>query len=146
MPQASKKALAIVVILYAIAWLLPVVDGGTTLAKGGLPGWEAFRVALSPLWESGARDTWWESALSVASGLTNAWFIGAVAVLWRSPTSGRTVTWGSLAATVLNSHWWLLYQPRSDLRIGYYIWWISFAAIAGAGIPRSRETAFKVAS
>ncbi len=33
----------------AISWLLPVVKDGTTLAKGGVPGWEAFRIALSPI-------------------------------------------------------------------------------------------------
>ena len=39
----------ILALLYVIAWFLPVEKDGTTLADGGLPGWEAFRVALAPL-------------------------------------------------------------------------------------------------
>jgi len=40
----SKSAIGIAVIVYVLAWFLPVL-------KTGEHGWVAFRVALSPIWQ-----------------------------------------------------------------------------------------------
>ena len=43
-------------------------------------------------------------------------------------------------------HWYVLYGPdRSDLRIGYFLWWLSFAVLAVglfdlAGLDRADES------
>ena len=43
--KRTRIAMLIAVMTYAVALLLPVVDGGTTILSGGIPGWEALRVA-----------------------------------------------------------------------------------------------------
>ena len=71
---------------YPLAWFVPVVEGGTNLTMGTLPGWEAFRAALSPIWPYEAlylsawyvRPAWYESLLYVVSGLTNFVLVGAL--------------------------------------------------------------------
>jgi hypothetical protein len=125
--------LGIASLMYLVAWFLPVIDGGTTLTKGGLPGWEALNVALSPIWDRNSADTWWGSVLAVLSGLTNAWFLFSVAALKGRPaTSNRVLFWGAILAVLINAQWFVLVDPRSDLRIGYYLWFTSFAVLAAA--------------
>jgi hypothetical protein len=140
MAMTRRAVLLAIVLIYVVAWFSPVAVGGTTLAKGGLPGWEAFRLALSPLWDPNASDSWWESVLSVLSAITNVWFVFVLATLWRSSAAPRrALAWGSLAAAMLNTHWLILYKPRSELRVGYYFWWISSVALAAAALRLSRQ-------
>ena len=127
--------LAVAAFLYVLSWLLPVADGGTTLSDGGLPGWEAFRLALSPIWsyEGLAGDSWWSDSLSVLSALTNIGFLAAVAALafWLQRLS-RGVFGGLVLATIINALWFVLSDDRGDLRIGYYLWLSSFIVLAAA--------------
>jgi len=121
-------------LVHAAAWFLPVVKDGVTLPEG-LPGWQAFRVAFAVVWpyESVNFDTWYTAALATASAVTTLLFIfGSPWVVWRgSPSLSRACAWVAVAAFVLNAHWYVLFwSDRSDLRIGYYLWWLSFAFLA----------------
>jgi hypothetical protein len=121
-------------VFHAAAWFLPVVSGGVTLPKG-LPGWEAFRWAFSAVWpfEGGQFDTWYYAALATLCAATTLLFIfGSPWVVWRGSRSlWRASAWAAATAFVVNAHWYVLYgSDRSDLRIGYFLWWLSFALLA----------------
>jgi hypothetical protein len=108
-------------------WVLPVIDK--------YRGWEAFRVALSPVWpyEQFKIPTTNLVVLSVASALTNLLFWVVAIVLLRGPSlrSARISLWLAAAATLLDLHWQTtLRENAADLRPGYFIWVISFALLA----------------
>lgn len=118
-------------LVFLVAWLLPVVDGGTTLGKGGLPGFEALRFALSPIWDRGNDMTWWQGVISVLSGLTNGWLVLSVVLLSRRHVSHRRLlVAGLLVAAGINAMWVVLFGGFGDLRIGYYLWTASFVLLA----------------
>jgi len=117
---------------FVLGWVLPVLDD--------YRGWQAFRVALSPLWpyENFGFDAWYSAVLTVASGLTNAVFVGVFldVVLWRR-ASTRVIGWALIAATVLNLHWLARAgEDFVDLRVGYYVWVLSFPLLALAARAR----------
>jgi hypothetical protein len=121
-------------VAYAVSWFLPVVKGGATITGGALPGWEAFRIALSSLWPIVGVRLIAESlgaALAVASALTNLLFLGMAVRLSRG-ARGRSGFAVLVAAAVLNAHWFVLGDERGDLRAGYYLWVASFVALAWA--------------
>jgi hypothetical protein len=119
---------------YVVAWFLPAVGGGTTLAGGALPGWEAFRASLSPLWQRVPVDRLGFATISVLSGLTNGWFLFSIAALTVWPVlARRALFWGLLLAALVNAQWFVLSgSDRAHLRIGYYLWLASFLLLAGA--------------
>jgi hypothetical protein len=134
--KRTTLLLATAALIYMVSWFVPVVEGGATLARGGLPGWEAFRVALSPIWSYEGfpgGDSWFSDLASVLSGLTNPWFLASLAVLafW-SPRFTREVFWGLALATLINTLWFVVPSERGDLRIGYYLWLGSFIVLAAA--------------
>ncbi len=137
----SKRLLWIGLAMYAVAWFVPVVDNGTTLTKGGIPGWEALRFALSPIWPlSGIRSgAGFGAILSTLSGLTNLAVLWVVVSLARpaSRPHARTLGWALLIATAVNASW-ISPGEIADLRIGYYLWLGSFLvmAIGALGVPR----------
>ncbi|MGH7653169.1 MAG: hypothetical protein ACREN6_00770 [Gemmatimonadaceae bacterium] len=113
--------------LFAVAWFVPVIDGGTSLAKGGLPGWEALKAALSPLWDPAARDSW-TAILAVPSGVSNLWFVAAVAArTGRLRLSSPVVRRGAIVAALINAQWLSSFR---ELRAGYYLWLVSFVLLA----------------
>ena len=124
--------------MYVMAWFLPVVDGGTTLATGGVPGWEALRAALAPIWpyQDIQVPSGLEALLRVGSGLSNLLFISALIGLLVRPSPGaRIARWGLALAALLNTQWFAM-SGREDLRAGYYLWVGSFALLAvGAHLP-----------
>ena len=131
--KRTPTLLAVGAFLYVLAWLLPIANGGTSLSDGGLPGWEVFRLALSPIWpyEGLAGDNWSSDSLSVLSALTNVGFLASVAILAFSRQRFRRWTfWFLVTATIVNSLWFVLSDQRSDLRIGYYLWLGSFIVLA----------------
>lgn len=142
MHRFAKLVLPLAALVYVIAWLTPVVDGGTTLAEGGVPGWEAFRVALSPVWpyQDLEVSTWYWGILTVASALTNIVFLAALAhLVWRPAVSRRAVAWASEVAFVINCLWFIS-GDRGTLRLGYYLWVASFALLAvAAWLPPGRD-------
>jgi len=111
---------------FVLGWVLPVLDD--------YRGWQAFRVALSPVWpyESFRVQSWYSAALTVASGLTNAVFVVVFLdiVVWRR-ASTRVLGWVLIAATMLNLHWLARAgEDFVDLRVGYYVWLVSFPLLA----------------
>ena len=133
-------------LLHVAAWFLPVVKEGVTLPDG-LPGWQAFRVAASALWPlpDVTIDAWYKTVLFTISAVTTALFIpGSVwAVSSGSRALRRVSAWVATCAFVVNAHWYVLYgsSARSDLWIGYFVWWWSFLLLALGLFGLSRREA-----
>jgi hypothetical protein len=132
-------------LLHLAAWFLPVVKEGVTLPEG-LPGWQAFRVAASPVWPlpDVTVDAWYKTVLFAISAVTTLLFIpGSV---WTMCSGSRTLRqvspWIATFAFVVNAHWYVLYgSARNDLRIGYFVWWLSFLLLAVGLFGLSRREA-----
>jgi len=118
-------------LLHVAAWFLPVVKEGVTWPDS-LPGWQAFRVAASPVWPLAdvTIDAWYKTVLFTISAVTTLLFIpGSVWTVWSGSRALRQVSpWVATFAFVVNAHWYVLYgaSAREDLRIGYFLWWLSF--------------------
>jgi hypothetical protein len=136
--NASRVALLAAVIANALGWLLPVIDD--------YRGWQAFRVALSPLWpfEQFRIASGLLLVLSVASALTNLLFVVlAVLLVLRDQAQAKVVLFAAAGATLLNLHWPIsMGDQRVELMSGYFIWVSSFALLALAaylrGVPSRR--------
>ena len=108
--------------------MLPVVDD--------YRGWQAFRVALSPLWpfeEFQDRAGVWLLVLSVASALTNVLFVVLAACCsWsrqaRAQAGALGRGGGDAAESALGRSRWR--ADRRDLEAGYFVWVCSFALLA----------------
>lgn len=113
------------VVANVLGWLLPVA--------ADYRGWQAFRVALSPLWpfEQFRIAPGPLLVLSVASSLTNLLFVVVAALLVvGAKARGRLLLWVSAGATLLNLHWPISMGERAaDLLIGYYVWVVGFALL-----------------
>lgn len=129
----ASRALVGVWAAYAVAWAVPVVEGGVTLPEG-LPGWQAFRAAASPLWPyEGVRyETWYWAILAVASAASNLLMIATpwLARFGHAQPPRRVGAAAAMTAFLVNGHWFALRGGSEDLRIGYYLWWFSFSAVA----------------
>lgn len=136
--NASRVALLAAIVANVLGWLMPVAQDYV--------GWQAFRVALSPLWpfEGFRIQPGLLLVLSVASALTNALFVVLAAMLIAEPLRrAKLVLWGAAAATLLNLHWPIsMGNERDELELGYFIWVCSFALLALAAfmtvVPRRR--------
>jgi hypothetical protein len=123
-----------------IAWFLPVeIEEKSFTSPQYLPGWQAFRVASAAVWPY--RDIvfehWYNAVLTTLSAATTLLFIlGSVWVVWfGSRTVRRASAWIAASAFVINAHWYVfLGDARKDLRIGYFLWWLSFLLLAW-GLP-----------
>jgi hypothetical protein len=133
----NKKHLVVLLALaFGLAWFLPVIKDGVTFPKG-LPGWEAFRVAASPVWPiddsaGSSDDPWYWNVLSVLSAATNAVMLFSLAVLVLNRSSlTRVMAWSAGLAFCINAQWCVRMgiDHLSDLRIGYFLWWASFLAL-----------------
>lgn len=130
--------LAAAVIANIAGWVLPVIDE--------YRGWQAFRVALSPVWpyEKFHIPETYLVILSVASALTNAlfWVVAIALLRGPSPQRARVCLWLAAGATLLDLHWQTtLRENAADLRAGYFVWVVSFALLALAAyfeVLRSR--------
>ncbi len=138
--MSRKPTLAIGLLLFAIAWFLPVHEYGKTLPQA-LPGWEALLVALFPAWDTGDFAQWYAAAQSVASALTNLLLVLLV-FAWcrRSDLFIRLVGWACIISLGLNAQWFLS-NHRPELRMGYYFWWLSFGVIGLACLLPAKERA-----
>jgi hypothetical protein len=123
--KAPHFAWLAAIVAHIAGWLTPVVRDYV--------GWQAFRVALSPLWPfEGFRiqpgPLLW---LSVASALTNVVFVVVAVVLVTQPARrAKVALWAAAAATLLNLHWPIsMGAERDELRAGYFVWIGSFALL-----------------
>ena len=128
-----RRALVWVVgLVYATAWFVQVIKDGSTLADGVLPGWEALRIALSPLWEHDFGGSLLEGSLSVGSGLSNLVFLAAfVRLVRRDPPRTSAWSWALLAAAAVDTFWIFDQGAPRDLRAGYWLWFSSFVLLGG---------------
>jgi hypothetical protein len=104
-------------------------------------GWQAFRVALSPLWpyEGFRIEPGLLLVLSVASALTNVLFVVLVAALILRRGPAKAVLWAAAGATLLNLHWPIsMGEERALLESGYFIWVSSFALLTLAAFLAAR--------
>ena len=127
----SRHIVVIGIIAFLVAWLLPVVKGGVTLPEG-LPGWQAFRVAASPVWpyEGTQSESWYGALLTTASAATNLVMVGLLFVARRGSRQWlRLATIAAFASFLVNAQWFIR-ADRNDLRLGYYLWWFSFFILA----------------
>ena len=126
------------VLLFVVAWFLPVEKGGAVLSDGMLPGYQAFRVALGPALMHRFAEldliTIREllTALSALSNLLVWYALGLV--LWWPRTAWPTLRQMStilLGAFVINAQWiWPRGGEFLDLRAGYWLWCTSFGLLA----------------
>lgn len=127
---------------HALAWFLPVVKDGMTLPKG-LPGWEAFRVAFSVVWpdNGSAFDEWYYATFATISAVATIVFIfGSPWVVLRGSSSVRRISAWIAALAFLDNLWWfILWSPKSELRIGYYLWCFSFLVLAIGLLEQARD-------
>ena len=121
-------------LLFVAAWGLPVIKDGVTL-PGGLPGWQAFRVAASPLWpyEGVATDSWYHPALCSLSAATNLVMLAVPTFSVRRRIFNRAAAIAAIEAFAVNTQWVLGAGAPGDLRIGYYVWMLSFLLV-GCGL------------
>jgi len=131
LPMRCKLITTIGLLWFGIAWFLPAYKYGKTLPEG-LLGWEAFQLALSPLWQKGNPEHLYDAVLSVASALTN-FVIVAVLFAWRRRNEHfvQLVGWACIVSLGLNAQWFLS-DAKLGLRSGYFLWWISFGIIGVA--------------
>jgi hypothetical protein len=118
----------------ALGWVLPVIRD--------YRGVHAFRVALSPVWpyEQFHIPAGRLVILSVASAATNLLFVAIAIAAWlglvASRATQRLAVWIVGAAALLNLHWPLsMGNSAPDLRVGYYVWVLSFVLLLLAVHP-----------
>jgi hypothetical protein len=124
-------------LIHFLAWFAPVHEYGMVRFPGGLPGWEALRVAFNPIWPYNGPSPihWYGAVLASSSALTNLVILASIPVVLRSSSLMRTrLAWIALGSGVINALW-MLDDGRAVLRLGYYLWWASFIVLA-AGLFR----------
>ena len=142
MKRSAIAAIVAGTAAYVVSYFLQVHAEGSTLRDGVLPGWEALRFALTPLWDPKARDSLLYAVLSVSSALSNLLVPILLLVLTRASSRIRQILcWALLAATALNLQWYafLLGKDRSGLRAGYFLWVLSFALLAMGLLLQARS-------
>jgi hypothetical protein len=79
-------------------------------------------------------DTRYKAVLFTISAVTTLLFIpGSVCAMWSGSGALRQASaWVAISAFVVNAHWYVLHgdSAREDLRIGYFLWWLSFLLVA----------------
>jgi len=131
-------------LVHTVAWFLPVLKEGVTFPHG-LLGWEAFRVAASAVWpyENIEFEARYYAVLATISAVTTPLFIfSSVWVVLRGTRALRHVSaWVATIAFIFNVHWYVLFgSDRKNLRIGYFLWWLSFLLVALGLFALSRQT------
>jgi len=141
-PRLSKNGWArgslllwVAMVSFSVSFFLPVV--GAPMNSGYYFGWEAATLAMSPLWnpQEVAGDLW-RSLYFIATGLTNVFMVVAVVTQLRH-RERRSMYWMWLAwfAVALDASWMCLEGSLKDLRIGYYLWLLSFGFLATSFLP-----------
>ena len=131
-----SRVIASAWLIHAVAWFAPVHKYGVRLPQG-LPGWQAFRIAFSPIWpyEGSEVGPWYGAVLTSSSALTNLVIIASVPIILKGSQRARTaLACVALVASLVNAQW-VVDKDWMDLRLGYYLWWLSFVVL-GAGLFR----------
>ena len=161
--SSTNRLVVIGVVLYLVAWFVPVVSGQAAMGAAGtwlqgltptnvsgsaadwnpdwLPGWQACHVSWNMLWQEAPQQAdAWKSRVTGSTCLTNAVMLLALLSLLRS---SRNVLVGLLliGCAGLNASWIYLAESNllETLRAGYYLWAVSFALL-GLGMLTARTT------
>ncbi len=127
--KSSRLLITVGWLTYSISYFVQVHVDGHTIADGTLPGLEAILIALAPMFERGY-DVSLLGVISVLSALTNFLVISSPFVFLRgSARQNQGLGLALLLAIAINSFWCVLYQV-TDLRIGYFLWSLSFLMLA----------------
>jgi hypothetical protein len=131
----TRSVLLAAIVANVLGWVLPVVRD--------YRGWQAFRVALSPLWpyEQFRLEPGLLLVLSVASALTNALFVVLAALLFANAARyAKPVLGAAAGATLLDLHWPIsMGGQRGELESAYFIWVCSFVLLALAAFLAARR-------
>ncbi|MBI2794858.1 MAG: hypothetical protein HYX66_09455 [Ignavibacteria bacterium] len=123
----------VVCAVYITSWFVPVARYGDTLSSGTVPGWQALRVSLSPLWSQDfpVPSAWYKSALMVFSGLSNLLIVIVMGLLlFDFKFKSKWLKSAVIVSAVVNLHWVLMSGTSVDALIGYYLWELTFIAVA----------------
>jgi hypothetical protein len=123
--SALRSLAPLAAVCFLASWFLPVMQD--------VPGWMAFRYALSPLWPYGPPgSTETEDAIpQVASALTNVAFVIMFILVLRGKVRRPGLLFRvSILCFLMNLYWFVeLARDGSlkDLLVGYYAWMVAFA-------------------
>jgi hypothetical protein len=119
-------------IAHVLSWFLPVLRAAGWHEQ--VRGWMAVRLAACGVWpcEGIEFQAVHHAVLSTISVLTTVTFLCSPLVVARGSAKGvRFAAWVATVAFVFNTHWIIIFGPeRSQLRIGYFLWWFSFLLLA----------------
>ena len=129
-------------LVFCLSWFIRVVSASECrLSEACLPGWEALRVALSPIWAYKDFEldlVWWRQVLVVVTGLTNLTVVFSfVAFLRPSARTFHVIGWGLAGSAFIDMYW--LSLLGLELRAGYYLWVISFVVLSVAALLCARR-------
>ena len=124
--MTSISLLIVGYVAYALAWLLPVrKDDFATYY-----GWDAIQIALFPDPSPSSFSEWCQNVLFIASGLSNFVLAGIILeIIIDTGVLYPGVMTLLCVCALLNSRF-LFGKDRRHLRIGFYLWWLSFYVIA----------------
>ncbi len=106
---------------FLVSWFLPIHELGETLADGVLPGWLVARDCLAG--EGGVHG--------FVSALTNiVMLVTAPVALFRSRKAAALLAGLCIVGALVNGWWIIRVMPDGGLRIGYYLWSLSFVIVA----------------
>jgi len=112
--------------LHIAAWLMPALNVfGFTI-----PGWQAFFTACSVFWPD-KNASYFALIFGLSAITTLAFVVGSPLVTFRGSRSLRsTLAWIASGAFIANG--WYVFGgfETSELRVGCFFWWLSFAILA----------------
>jgi hypothetical protein len=119
--------------LHVASWFLPVLKAQDY--HGVVVGWRAFRLAACAVWpcEDVQFQTSYHAVLATLSVLTTLLFLlcSPLVVLRGSLVLQKITAWAAAAAFAINTHWIIIFgEKRSELTIGFFLWWSSFLLLA----------------
>lgn len=150
----EKRPAVFALLLFMVAWFLPVEASAARIQDGILPGYQAFLVAIAPVTLHRFNELdliTVRELLTALSALSNVLMLYALVVVlsWPQihfPTPKRLST-VLLVAFLINAQWiW----PRGDeflsLQVGYWAWCSSFGLVAMAVRRLERRTRAGIAA
>lgn len=139
--ERNKLAWGAVILLFAICWVLPILEGER--GKAFYFGYDGAKLAHTEFWNfvSGAREepTSITGAIFISIGwLANELFVLGLFAAWRWPLTAQRFFAISLGIML---SWQVLFLESFPLLIGYWCWIASAAiALALSAVAESRRT------